>query len=231
MTPTRSPRPRNRARWLLLAAAVLLPGCAPPGTYSKVRSTIRDVVTRDLGPADRYDVDVSRDSISRLRDGRISDVKVHGVNVRTRIGVTLDEVFLSAHDVKVNRKTKRVESARDAAFTAYLGEKALATMLEKGNLVADPQIRITPDGVTVRGKYAMGPAPMNVVATGSVRVAGPTSVEFASKSVTVGGVPVPFPITRAMDISHIYEPLLLQGVTLEDGRAVLKGTIDWSKIP
>lgn len=216
--------------WPALLLAATLPACAPPGTYSKVRGTIREVVTKQLGPADRYDVETSHDSLSRLRAGRIAHVNVHGVNVRTNAGIPLDEVFLSANNVVVDRKAKRVESAEDASFTAYLGQDALAAMLAKAKMITNPTVEITPEGVTVRGQYAIGPAPVNVAATGDVRVAGPTSVEFVSKSVTAGGVPVPFPINRSIDVSQIYEPLLLQGVTLENGRAVLKGTLDWSKI-
>lgn len=223
------------ARWwrqwpFAMLAILMLPGCAPPGTYRKIRSGIRAAVERDLGPADRYDVDTSRDGLFDLRAGRISRVEVHGVNVHTKVGMTLDEVFLSAHDVRLNRNTNQVESARDAAFTAYLGETAVALMLEKGELIANPTVKISPDGLTVTGQYTVGPAPIPVTATGTVRITGPTTLEFTSKSVTAGGVPVPIPINRTLDISEIYKPLMLKDVTLEDGRAVLKGTIDWSKI-
>jgi hypothetical protein len=224
---------RTARRFALPALLVVLAlgGCAPPGTYSKVRGIVRDVVTRDLGPADKYDVDVSRDSVSNLRAGRLSSVKVHGVNVRTHAGIVLDEVFLSADDVVVDRKAKRVKSARDASFTAYLGDATLASVLARTQSIVNPVVSITPDGVTVRGQYTMAGVPMNVSASGNVRIAGPQSLEFVSKSVTAGGVPVPFPLTRVMDFSKVYEPLVINQLTLQQGRAELKGTLDWSKMP
>jgi len=219
---------------LLAGAALALTACAPPGTYSKVRGTIRKVVERDLGPADKYEVTTSRDSLSDLNAGRIARVEVHGVNVRTRLGVTLDDVWLSARDVKVNRKTSRVESAREASFRAALGEQAIASMLEKTGIITEPIVSISPSGVSVRGRVTRGPVPLNVAATGGVRVVSPTQVEFVPKSATVGGMPAPgallSQISPALDFSRIYEPLMIQGVALEDGKAILQGTIDWSKI-
>jgi hypothetical protein len=221
---------------LLLCAALVLTGCAPPGTYKKVRNIVRSVVERDLGPADKYDVSTSRDSLSALRRGEISEVEVHGLNVRTNAGITLDEVFLTAHNVVVDRSAKRVKSARDASFTAFLGEAAIASLLAKTGMITNPSVEITAEGVSVRGTYAVGPAPMSVAATGGVRVASPTRVEFVPTSATVGGIPMPVAmitsrLSPSLDLSSIYKPLMIQDISLEKGRAILKGTIDWSKIP
>lgn len=211
--------------------ALAFAGCAPPGTYSKIRNSVRKLAVKELGPADRYDVTTSHDNPDRLMRGQIARVEVHGVNVRPAPGYVLDDVFVSARNVHVNRHKRTVESAEDTSAKAFISDSSLAQMIAKEGSVVNPVVEIKPDTVRIAGSYnAFGALPISIIATGKVRVFGTAGVEFASDTVTAGGLPTPFSIKRTFDFSKIYPALLVTGVATEEGRAVLSGTLDWSKL-
>jgi len=209
----------------------LLVGCAPPGTYSKIRNSIRTLAEKELGPADRYDVDTSHDNADKLLDGRISRVDVHGVNVRPAPGYVLDEVFVSARNVHVNRQKKTIESVESTSAKAYISNGSLAQMISTEGTLSDPTVAITPAAIRISGGYKVfGALPMDVVATGKARIVGTAGIEFTSDSVTAAGLPTPFSIKRLFDFSKLYPALVITGLSTEDGRAILTGTLDWSKL-
>lgn len=216
---------------LVVLACASVTGCAPPGTYRKVRGEIREVVAAQLGPADRYDISTSRDSPKKLLDGRIARVDIHGVNVRPAPGYVFDDIFVTARNVRFNRKAKTVQGSDETTVTAYISEPSLSAMLTQLDVLKEATARITPEGVEVSGNISpVGAVPVTVTAFGQLSVSGPSSVTFTSQRVTAGGLPFPLPISRALDLSTLYEPLVLHGIGLESGRVVMKGTIDWSKI-
>lgn len=221
-----------RTRIVILAlAALTLSACAPPGAYRKIREGIRAVAVKELGPADRYDVKTSRDKPNRLMKGRISRVEVHGVNVRPGPAYLLDEVFVTARNVKFNRKERSVEGAESTQAQAYITESSLAYMISAAGALKDPKVTIRADGVELAGQYSVfGALPMDVIAVGIVRPTGRAGVEFVSETVTAGGVKMPISMARTFDFSTVYPALLISTVTTEPGRAVLTGTLDWSKL-
>jgi hypothetical protein len=221
---------RTHIIWLAVAS-LTLSACAPPGTYRKIRNGIREVAVKELGPADHYDIKTSRDKPSRLMKGRISRVEVHGVNVRPGPAYLLDEVFVSARNVKYNRKQRAVEGAESTQAQAYITESSLAFMLSETGALKEPKVTIGAHHVELSGQYAVfGALPMDVVATGTVRTTGRAGVEFVSDTVTAGGVKMPMSFAKAFDFSKVYPALLISTVSTEPGRAVLTGTLDWSKL-
>ncbi|HEY3414159.1 MAG TPA: hypothetical protein VGM51_14055 [Armatimonadota bacterium] len=216
---------------IVAVAALSLAGCAPPGTYRKVRETIRTLAIRHLGPADRYDVSTSRDSLQRLQDGRIARVDIHGVNVRPGPGLILDEIFVSARNVKVDRGKRTVETAEETTARAYVTANSLAEMVDDEGTISDASVVIRPDQIVISGRYAvLGALPVSIVATGKARVVGVAGIEFVSDKVTAAGLPFPIPVTRSFDFATVYPALVISGVSTEEGRAVLTGTLDWSKL-
>jgi hypothetical protein len=214
---------------LLALCALAVTACAPPGVHRKVRGIIRDLAVEELGPADRYEVYTSRDSVSRLKAGRISLVKIHGINVRPVPGYVLDEVFVEGHNVKANLKQRTVESADSTAASAYIGEANLARMIADNGPLEEPTVRISQSGVEISGRYEFAGVPMTVNASGKLSVTPPAGVTFTSDRVTAGSIPVPVPVNRTIDFQRIYAPLVVTGVATEPGRVVLTGTIDWTK--
>lgn len=220
-----------KLRFLAIAlVAICVTGCAPPGTYRKVRESIRAVAVQELGPADRYDVSTSRDNPQRLLDGRIARVEIHGINVRPAPGLILDEIFVSARNLKVDRRNRKVEAAEQTSARALVTEKSMAEMVDAEGTMTNASVTITSNHIVISGRYAVfGALPMNIVATGKARILGVAGIEFVSDKVTAGGVPVPMEVSRSFDFSTVYPALVLTGVSTEDGRAVLTGTLDWSK--
>lgn len=212
-----------------LACALTLGGCAPPGAHRKVRGMVRELAERELGPADKYEVQTSRDSLGALQAGRLEHVRVHGVNVRPAPGYVLDDLVVEARNVRVNRRAKTVESAEDSSAVGWIGEKNMAEMIAATGLVTDPTVRILADRVEVRGRYAVaGRLPLEVSARGRLTLKQPASVVFTADRVTAGGIPAPIPFSYTLDFRRIYEPLLLTHISQEPGRVTLNGTVDWS---
>jgi hypothetical protein len=221
-----------KRRFLCLGAvSFLLAGCAPPGTYRKVRESIRAVAVEELGPADRYDVSTSRDDLLKLARGRISRIDVHGINVRPAPGYVLDEILLTARNVRINRNTRSVESADETVAKAYVSESSLATILEAEGTVRDCTVQIEPNHIHLSGQHAVfGALPVSIVAVGNLRIEGRAGLRFVSESVSAHGVPLPVTVTEALDFAAIYPALLFTDVSLENGRVVISGTLDWSKL-
>ena len=216
---------------LMAIAALSLAGCAPPGTYRKVRESIRTLAVQKFGPADRYDVSTSRDSPQRLLDGRIARVDIHGVNVRPAPGLILDEIFVSARNVQVNRRQRIVETAEETIARAFVTEKSMAEMVDDEGTIENASVSINTDRIVISGRYKVfGALPVNIVATGRARIVGAAEIQFVSGKVTANGVPYPIPVTRSFDFSTVYPALVLSGVSTEEGKAVLTGTLDWSKL-
>ncbi len=215
---------------LSLASLLATSGCAPPGVHRKVRGMVRELAAAELGPADKYEAYTSRDSLSSLKAGRLSYVRVRGVNVRPKPGYVLDEIVLEGRDVRVDRKAKTIKSAGSAVVTGWIGEANMATMLADTGIVKNPTVRILAEGVEVRGRYELaGTLPVEVMARGRLTVSEPAAVTFTADRVTAGGIPMPIPFAHTIDFRTIYEPLILSGVATEPGKVILTGTIDWTK--
>lgn len=219
----------RRHLWVIAFLVLILTGCTPPGTFRKVRSVIRDAVTHELGPADRYEVDTSRDSLQRLADGRMKKITVRGINVRPMEGVVLDEVLIDARDVEFDRSEKSIKSVGETVISAWISEDSLAGIAESQDLLRDPQARIlTGNEVELTGYYEPFGLAVPVTARGRLSVAPPSMVEFVSTQVKAAGLPVPLTIRKKLDLATIYRPLIVQEIQTVNGQLEVHGTLDWT---
>jgi hypothetical protein len=214
---------------LLLAFA--LAGCNIPGANRKIRGVVRDLVKEEVGPARRYDVKVSDESISALKRGELRRVSVHGYDVMLRDKYHIDEVLIEARDIRFDRKAAKVNGAAETRLQAWLGPESLAAIIADDADLEDPRLEILPGNlVRISGRYKVMGLGVGVEAAGELSVVPPATLAFKTIQVKSLGLPFPLKIGKSFDFSGFYEPLVVTGVETAPGRLTLTGTLDWSKV-
>lgn len=211
--------------------AVVLAGCNVPGANRKIRGVVRDLVKEEVGPARKYEVKVSDESISALKRGELSKVSVHGYDVMLRDTYHIDEMLIEATDIRFDRKAARVNGAAETRLQAWLEPDSLAAIIADDGSLLEPRVEILPGNlVRISGKYKVMGVAVGVQAAGEVSVAPPAILAFKTIQVKSLGVPFPIKIGKSFDFSRFYEPLVVTGVETAPGRLTLTGTLDWSKV-
>lgn len=211
--------------------AVMLAGCKVPGANRKIRGVVRDLVREEVGPARRYDVKVSDESLSALKRGELSWVSVRGYDVMLRNTYHIDEILVEAKDIRFDRKAARVNGAADTRLQAWLGPESLAAIIAEDAELEEPRLEILPGNlVRISGRYKLMGLGVGVEAAGELSVVPPATLAFKTIQVKSLGVPFPLKIGKSFDFSGFYEPLVVTGVETAPGRLMLTGTLDWSKV-
>src|SRR4051812_6356229 len=91
----------------LLALGMAI-GCGRVNPFRAIERQVRDELPHLIGPADQYDVTVSRSGGS-LMAGRIPWITIHSRNVRAIKGLNLDELQVRLEEVRFDRSTRTVQ--------------------------------------------------------------------------------------------------------------------------
>src|SRR4051794_40136587 len=108
----------ERRCWLLLILISAL-GCGPTDPFRTIERSIQAQLPRAIGPADRYEVSVSR-STGSLVAGQIPWISIHGRNVRAIAGLSLDELQVRMDGVRFDRGSRKVTSIENSRFEAAI---------------------------------------------------------------------------------------------------------------
>lgn len=130
-----------------LLLALFVSACGP--SSESIEQRIAAELPRQIGPADRYSVQVDGLQLSRRTLG---EVTVVGEGVRPeRGGPRLDRMTLRLEGVRVDGRGREVERVERAEGTARILPADLAAFLEQSDGVRQAQVQLTaPDGATVR---------------------------------------------------------------------------------
>ncbi len=213
-------------------ACLLLTGCGvgqSPQTI--VAHKIADALPQAIGPASRYDVQVSGDALGLAR-GRARGVRIVGQDVQMTPAVTLDTLTLEARDVVFDTKSRQVQSIGSSMFAASLGQAHLTEYL----LHARPELSVTlGDGdMTATLPVTVGPMHTTVAVRGTLTptMPGASTLDFVADRGRLGVLPVPaFAVNAALgavnpvlDLSRVKVPIGVQSADVVGGMLTIRGT-------
>src|SRR5205823_1036938 len=134
----------------LIPALCLTGGCSRTSPFRAVERSIREQLPQLIGPADGYDVTVSRSSGSLIA-GRIPWVAIHGRNVRAIEGLTLDDLEVRLEAVRFSRATRTVQEIGQTRFVAHLSAASIVNFVHRRSPnLRDVQVTISGGAVRVR---------------------------------------------------------------------------------
>lgn len=209
---------------LTLATSFVI-GCAPPSVYRKIERTAVNAIQTELGPAESWSAKVSRDKITDLVEGDISQLSIKGKKVRPRPDIIIDEIILEARDLSVDVKNKTLKQVKETAILAKLSPSSLALMIESMTDIREPSVTFEPNLVEVRGVYDVMGVPFRIRARGRMTVEPPRILRFTSESVTAVGLTAPLKISKTLDMGKVYPAILLESVSITPEAVTARGSI------
>src|SRR5438445_286434 len=124
---------------ILLLALPHTIGCSRADPFRAIERSIQAELPRMIGPADRYEVTVSR-SGGRLIAGHIPWIEIRGRNVRAIEGLILDELQVRLEGVRFNRSDRRVTEIAQTQFSAGISDaSATRFVLRRSPALRDVQ--------------------------------------------------------------------------------------------
>lgn len=207
-------------------------GCSRASPFRSIERSIQARLPRLIGPADRYQVTVSR-SGAGLIAGRIPWIEIQGRNVRAIEGLTLDELEVRLEDVRFNRADRSVREIGQATFQARISAASATRFVrQRSPSLRDVEVCFVRDTVRVRASPRLLRIGVPMEVDGRPVLHSPTSINFDASRVTVLRLGLPeFAVVRLearinplIDLSAMPLPVHLSGARVEGDRAVVVGT-------
>ncbi len=226
----------RRPRYALLAAlwlAATLPGCGSLSPRRVGERRIAGLLQRMVGPAESYQVRISRDGDTDLLAGRISRLQVSGASVRARGGLLIDRVEGELVGVRFNRKRESLEAVVSSDLLATVSsESAVAYLNARDTSLRDLRVDFEEGRVRLSARRDL-PAGLSlpVVLEGAFQLDGPRWVSFVPDSLSVARLSLPRVVVSYVErrINPVFDldvlglPLDLDRVEVQPGRVLLRG--------
>jgi LmeA-like phospholipid-binding len=220
-----------------LALGLLLPlptmaGCGGTNPFRSVERSIREQLPQLIGPADRYEVTVSRSSGSLIA-GRIPWINIHSRNVRAIEGLTLDELDVRLEGVRFSRASRAVQEIGMTRFDARVSAPSVVRFIHhRSPNLRDVQVAFTGQGVRVHATPSLVGIGVPLEVEGRPSLRGSAAIDFSASRVAVLRLGLPeFAVRRLeerinplVDLRTMPFPVHLTAVRVEDDRAVISGT-------
>jgi hypothetical protein len=228
--------PRAHSTQVLLRPALLVLllnlGCSRANPFRAVERGIQAELPRLIGPAERYQVAVSRSS-GKLVAGRIPWIDIQGWNVKAIEGLNLDELLVRLEGVHFDRSDRRLEEVELSRFEARLGAASLTRYIQQRSpVLRDVQVRFIEGRARVRATPALLGLGVPVEVMGRPVLRGGTALHFDADRVAVLRVGLPefvaqrleASINPLVDLAAMPFPVQLSAVTIQGDRAIIIGT-------
>jgi hypothetical protein len=213
---------------LLLVCA----GCSRVDPFRSIERSVQAELPRVIGPADRYEVRVSRSS-SGLIAGRIPWLQIRGYNVRTVKDLELDELAIRLEGVHFSRADRAVREIEQSDFEAQIGASSIAAFLHARRPdLRRVQVRFRDDRIAVKAAPELLGLGVPVEVIGRPVRSGATTINFQASRFSVLHLGLPeFAIRRLearvnplVDLTTLSLPVQLTSVRVEGERVIIEGS-------
>jgi hypothetical protein len=220
------------ATLIVPAVLALAFGCSRANPFRAVERGIQAELPRLIGPAEQYQVTVSRSS-GNLVAGRIPWIDIQGRNVRAIEGLNLDELLVRLEGVRFDRSKRELEAVEQSRFEARLGAASLTRYIQQRSpALRDVRVRFTEGRVMVRATPALLGLGVPVEVTGRPVVRGSTTLHFDADRVAVLRIGLPefvaqrleAAINPLVDLAAMSLPVQPSSVAIHGDRAIIAGT-------
>ncbi len=216
----------------LLLPLLLCAGCGGANPFRAVERSIQAELPRLIGPADHYQVRVSRSGAS-LVAGRIPWIEIEGRSVRAIEGLDLDELRVRLDEVRFSRGDHQVREIGSTRFQARISAAAVTRFVHRrGPILRDVEVRFVPGGVQVHGARPLLGISVPFEIEGTPVLRGMTTIDFDASRIAILRLGLPeFAVQRIearlnplIDLAALPLPLRLAAVRIEGDHAIVSGT-------
>ncbi len=168
---------------------------------------IQREMPRIIGPAERYEVDVSG---VNLVSGQARRITAQGTRVQPEKAPLLERVDVELRDVTYNLREKKIERVGDALITAQVSRTDLTEFLENHRNLQEVAVTLeSPDQVTIRARPELSgmeiPVGLNLSVTGRL-AAEDTEVHYTLRDARALGISLGSSVAEAL--SEAINPLI-----------------------
>jgi len=224
-------RKRTTSLVLLLVVGVFA-GCQTVQTTAAHK--IADSLTRTLGPAQHYDVNVEGDALALAR-GRARRIHIVGQQVQVAPDTTLDTLDIDAHDVSFDPKARRLQKAGQVSFAGTVRQQNLTRYLKVHNTaLPDLSVTLRDADVLVLLPISALSLYMRAAVSGTLvpDADQPDHLDFVANAASLGRLNVPARLVNGalglvnpvFDLSHVKVPITVTQAGVTGGQVVLQGT-------
>ena len=220
--------------------ALVLTGAACTRVVNRTAERkIREALPDAIGPARQYRVHIENAPLQSVA-GKFANLTIDGDDVQFPTGLLLDNLHIDLKNVDIDTGGRKVRHIGDARFAMTVSDKSLDQFLA-GEAPAGETIRKTRltfadnNMVTVTGeRVTLLNIGIPFRLTGPIRAASPTRVEIDPRRLVVAGIPLSGGvlsffknrIESSLDLRMFPVPVQLSGVTTQQGKLTLAGSID-----
>jgi len=217
---------------LLLLVLALCAGCSESNPFRAIERSTEAQLPRLIGPADKYEVSVSRSSGS-LVAGHIPWIEIRGRNVRAIQGLNLDMLQIRLEEVSFNRSTRTVKEIKQSGFVARLSAASITQFIRRRSPnLGDVQVRFGGGKVRVHASPGVLGIGVPVEVEGRPKLHGGTAIDFDADRLAVLHLGLPeFAVRRLeahlnplVDLATMPFPLQLAEARIEGDQALISGT-------
>jgi hypothetical protein len=215
---------------LLLVGALLASGCVQNIAEGQIKKTL----TKMLGPADKYVVDIRNTSDGELLSGKVNDLDITGRRVRTKDGLCLDRFHVRMKGLKLDKDKKNVESVQEAVFDIDILQEDLSKMARaKVQNFGDVQVLLGAGDVSVVAPAKALNLAVDLSVQGSLQVQDGTRINFAPRAVALGPLTLADGPVQALaarinpiaDLTGLPIPIFVDVLTSQAGRLAIQGRL------
>lgn len=216
---------------------LLSPGCGGVVNHN-VAGRISSALPHVLGPAKRYDVQVSGTSLG-LGSGHIGKVTIHGEDVAFTPQLTVDTLDAEIKDIDLDTRSQKVTGMGPIRFiagvsAAHLNDYLAATAQSAPSRPQDLEIQLSGHEITL--SFTVRPflvnVPVSITGTIAPRTGYPSQLDFVPTGGQVSVVPVPAQVidlalshaNPVVDLSTLAIPMTIDRAWVENGSLYLAGT-------
>jgi hypothetical protein len=197
-----------------------------------MEQSIRAELPRLIGPADRYEVTVSRSAAGMIA-GRIPWIEIHGHNVRAIQRLNLDELLVRLEGVRFNRTDHTVRVIEQSRFEAGIGAGSIVRFIHsRSPALRDVRVTITRGEIRVRVTPSLLGLGVPIEVDGRPVLRGATAIDFEASRISLLRLGLPEFVVRRLeervnplvDLSTLSFPVRLSAVSVNSERVVVNGT-------
>lgn len=166
--------------WLLMLLLVGA-GCTRP--FGRIEDSIEARLPEVIGPADDYDVRISR-SIGRTLRGTVGWLEIDGRNVRPNGMVNLDRVAVRLEGVQVDHRRRRVREIEEAQVQVRVSAASIDSYLQSRNSeLAEVNVEFLPNRLRLTIPPSLAESEGPLVIEGRPVLAGPDTVNWEASRI------------------------------------------------
>ena len=196
--------------------------------------SVRKMLPRLIGKAERYDVSIQNTTDSQLMGGRVTDLTILGRRIHIKDGPVVDRLEVHMHNLVVDIKKKAIKSVDHATFDLDFVQSDVAAFLRQKLHTGDRlKVIFAPSAMTIVLPASLLGRSLDLSVRGSLATNGPTQVVFVPEGVSIGAHHLPDSVTHPVleslnpvaDVKSLPVPARIDTLTMRPNVLNVKGRL------